>query len=244
MDIILKQKEEQLNSIAKLVNMSIASLKEKITETNNNFEEYKKREKESYTEDFIFNKLIDNIKSKAYLTRINKYNNNVREYEIYLKRCNAYFNYLKVKATNNALNEVGYRYTLVNTIQEEIIIKIKNELEHKYDRIDLDDACLSAINEVAKMNEINKGEEIQKPDEVVPDFIRNLTMNKDEKLESIEFVIDASLKLDEYKKMFKEVMFKIPDDLIKSDMFFNYNVKSLVDLLYVKEEVKNEVQIK
>ena len=238
MDTILKQKEEQLNSIAKLVNMSIASLKEKITETNNNFEEYKKREKESYTEDFIFNKLIDNIKSKAYLTRINKYNNNVREYEIYLKRCNAYFNYLKVKATNNALNEVGYKYTLVNTIQEEIIIKIKNELEQDSRRIDIDDDCLVIINQIEENNILNKTSEL------VPDFIKNLTMNKDEKLESIEFIIDASLKLDQYKKMFKEVMFKIPDDLIESDMFFNYNIKSLVDLLYVKEEVKNEVQIK
>ena len=238
MDTILKQKEEQLNSIAKLVNMSIASLKDKITETNNNFEEYKKREKENYTNNSEINKLIDELKSKAYLTRIAKYTNNVREYEIYLKRCNAYFNYLKVKATNNALNEVGYKYTLVNTIQEEIIIKIKNELEQDSRRIDIDDDCLVIINQIEENNILNKTSEL------VPDFIKNLTMNKDEKLESIEFIIDASLKLDQYKKMFKEVMFKIPDDLIESDMFFNYNVKGLVDLLYVKEEVKDEVQTK
>ena len=56
MDIILKQKEEQLNSIAKLVNMSIASLKEKITETNNNFEEYKNRAKENYTNNYCVNR--------------------------------------------------------------------------------------------------------------------------------------------------------------------------------------------
>lgn len=238
MDTILKQKEEQLNSIAKLVNMSIASLKDKITETNNNFEEYKKRAKENYTNNSEINKLIDELKNKAYLTRIAKYTNNVREYEIYLKRCNAYFNYLKVKATNNALNEVGYRYTLVNTIQEEIIIKIKNELEQDSRRIDIDDDCLVIINQIEENNILNKTSEL------VPDFIKNLTMNKDEKLESIEFIIDASLKLDEYKKMFKEVMFKIPDDLIESDMFLNYNVKGLVDLLYVKEEVKDEVSIK
>ena len=48
----------------------------------------------------------------------------------------------------------------------------------------------------------------------------------------------------EYKKLFIEEPFNITDSVIENDLLFNYEIETVVDSLYNKKEIKNEVHTK
>jgi len=222
-----KTKESKLQIIINAINNNKLSIELKKQKIENHFNNQQTMKEDSLLDTDILKKIYTDV----YLAELLNCNNMLKEHDLYLERCKKYLEYLSDREKSPLL-EIKSRYALLDLIQKESMNKFQNEYNFKNQLIDIDDDCLSALN-------ICKGKKID-----VPEGILRHIISRDNKMAIMESIKKSVSKEIEYKKTFIEESFNITDSVIEQDLFFDYNIETVVDSLYNKKEIKDEVHTK
>lgn len=165
----------------------------------------------------------NNYNDALYFYELKKYNSKCSQIEdeikykkLYLKRCQIYHNYIISNNNNNFLDINKYQYDFIEVIQEEFFLKISNIINKSNDELILN-AKYKNLLMVMDKDSYNK-------------YKKNLL--NDEYIKKVNMEIE---KLKNKKKKYVKYFFKISVVLTIDEIFFSYDILTIINNLYDKK---------